>query len=68
MNGLTAHPRDIVRVHAGVSDSKGHNLSGMHLTVHANSGTVLDLTEWTGGPHISLGPQDVDLIARIGGV
>lgn len=65
MNGLTAHAKDIVHVHPDVNVD-GRNLGGMRLTVHANTGTQLDLTEWTGGPHIFLAPQDVDLIVRIG--
>lgn len=65
MNGVTAHACDIVRVHTGITNH-GRNLAGMHLTVHANTDGLLDLTQWTGGPHISLSPRDVDLIVRIG--
>lgn len=78
MNDHPARKRDLVRVHSGVKVGN-HDLSDVYLTVHAthegrytnaleldDHAGQLELTHTTGGAHIFLLPQDVDVITRIG--
>jgi len=79
MNGLSARRYDIVCVHNGVKVGE-HDLSGVHLTVidnHTSRRTgaqvfelddhagQLELTQYTGGEHYYLLPQDVDLVVTL---
>jgi hypothetical protein len=78
MNDHPARPRDVVCVHPGIKVGK-HDLSGIHLTVYAtHEGRYtaayelddhfgyLEFTNTTGGAHIFLLPQDVDVVTRQG--